>query len=64
MTQTTLNRRKLVADLLADRTNLIVTTGLGSSTYDVMAEEVRVLPSRDSVYIKNWIRAALALQPG
>ena len=37
MTQTVLNRRKVVAELLEDRGNLIVTTGLGSATYDVMA---------------------------
>ena len=37
MTQTILNRRKVVAELLADRGNLIVSTGLGSATYDVMA---------------------------
>ena len=32
-----LNRRKVVAELLKDRGDLIVVTGLGSSTYDVMA---------------------------
>ena len=37
MTQTALNRRKVVAELLEDRGNLIVSTGLGSATYDVMA---------------------------
>jgi len=37
MTQTVLNRRKVVAELLEDRGNLIVSTGLGSATYDVMA---------------------------
>lgn len=37
MTQTVLNRRKVVAELLEDRGNLIVVTGLGSATYDVMA---------------------------
>ena len=37
MTQTILNRRKVVAELLEDRGNLIVSTGLGSATYDVMA---------------------------
>lgn len=33
----TLNRRKAVADLLADRGDLLVVTGLGSPTYDVTA---------------------------
>ena len=37
MTQTVLNRRKVVAELLEDRGNLIVVTGLGSASYDVMA---------------------------
>lgn len=32
-----LERRKLVKDLLADRGNLLVVCGLGSSTYDVAA---------------------------
>lgn len=37
MTHKVLNRRKVVAELLDDRGNLIVVTGLGSATYDVMA---------------------------
>jgi len=37
MTETALNRRKVVAELLKDRGDLIVVTGLGSPTYDVMA---------------------------
>lgn len=37
MTQTILNRRKVVAELLEERGDLIVVTGLGSPTYDVMA---------------------------
>ncbi len=37
MTKTVLNRRKVVAELLEDRGNLIVVTGLGSASYDVMA---------------------------
>ncbi len=37
MTKTLLNRRKVVAELLEDRGNLIVSTGLGSASYDVMA---------------------------
>jgi thiamine pyrophosphate-dependent acetolactate synthase large subunit-like protein len=37
MTKTLLNRRKVVAELLEDRGNLIVVTGLGSASYDVMA---------------------------
>ncbi|TQV78509.1 aldehyde dehydrogenase [Denitrobaculum tricleocarpae] len=37
MTSTHLNRREAVAELLEDRGDLIVTTGLGSPSYDVMA---------------------------
>ena len=37
MKKTVLNRRKVVAELLEDRGNLIVVTGLGSASYDVMA---------------------------
>lgn len=37
MTSVLLNRRKVVAELLRDRSDLIVTTGLGSPSYDVMA---------------------------
>lgn len=37
MTPTVLNRRKVVAELLEERADLIVVTGLGSPTYDVMA---------------------------
>ena len=37
MTQTLLNRRKAVAELLEQRADLIVVSGLGSPTYDVMA---------------------------
>jgi len=37
MTQTVLNRRQVVAELLVARGDLIVVTGLGSPTYDVMA---------------------------
>lgn len=37
MTDPVLNRRKVVADLLQDRGDLIVVTGLGSPTYDVTA---------------------------
>ena len=33
----TLDRREVVAKLLADRKKLLVVTGLGSATYDVMA---------------------------
>lgn len=37
MTQTLLNRRKVVAELLDQRADLIVVSGLGSPTYDVTA---------------------------
>ncbi|MBL4667031.1 MAG: hypothetical protein JKY04_06610 [Sneathiella sp.] len=37
MAQLALNRRKVVQELLGNRGDLIVTTGLGSPTYDVMA---------------------------
>jgi len=37
MPEIKLNRRKVVAELLKDRGDLIVVTGLGSPTYDVMA---------------------------
>ena len=37
MTQSPLNRREVVAELLRDRGDLLVVTGLGSPTYDVMA---------------------------
>lgn len=37
MPQTVLNRREVVAELLAARGDLIVVSGLGSPTYDVMA---------------------------
>lgn len=37
MTSSVLNRREVVAELLKDRGDLIVTTGLGSPSYDVMA---------------------------
>jgi hypothetical protein len=37
MTQTPLNRRKAVVELLEQRADLIVVSGLGSPTYDVMA---------------------------
>ncbi len=37
MTQTVLNRREVVAELLVARGDLIVVSGLGSPTYDVMA---------------------------
>ncbi len=37
MTFPLLNRREAVAELLIDRGDLIVTTGLGSPSYDVMA---------------------------
>lgn len=37
MTRTLLNRRKAVAELLEQRADLIVVSGLGSPTYDVMA---------------------------
>ena len=36
-TNGTLDRREVVARLLAGRRNLLVVTGLGSSSYDVMA---------------------------
>ncbi len=37
MPDTPLNRRHVVAELLVDRSDLLVVTGLGSPTYDVMA---------------------------
>lgn len=37
MTTTLLKRREVVAELLKDRENLIVVSGLGSPSYDVMA---------------------------
>jgi thiamine pyrophosphate-dependent acetolactate synthase large subunit-like protein len=37
MTETLLNRRDVVAELLKDRGETIVVTGLGSPSYDVMA---------------------------
>ncbi len=37
MAPTVLNRRKVVAELLEERGDLIVVSGLGSPTYDVMA---------------------------
>lgn len=37
MTSGALDRREVVASLLSDRRDLLVVTGLGSATYDVMA---------------------------
>jgi hypothetical protein len=47
------------------RRRIHANSGLNFATIKIdTAEEVRVLPPRDGVYIKNRVRAALTMQPG
>ena len=59
------NARITDMDAVQDlRQRIHANTGLSFATIKIdTAEEVRVLPSRDGVYIKNRVRAALAKQP-